>query len=141
MRTHQEEPRVRHRLDSPRNGVAVVEVAVTLPVLVMLVLASIEAANAVFLKQSLTIAAYESARTLSSNGGTEAKALARFNEVLSARGITTATYNVTPSITPQTDPGTQFTITTTAPASATSLTPQWHFAGTTLQATVTMTKL
>lgn len=124
-----------------RRGIAVVEVAVTLPVLVMLVLASIEASNAVFLKQSLTIAAYESARTLSSTGGTEAKAVARFNEVLSARGISSATYSITPAITPETEPGTQFTISVSAPADATSLIPQWHFAGTTLGASVTMTKL
>ena len=102
---------------------------------------AIEAANAVFLKQSLTIGAYESSRTLSSAGGTVAKAQARFDEVMSARGITSATFAVAPAIDSETPPGTQFTISVSAPSSATSLAPSWHFAGTTLSATVTMIKL
>ena len=46
-----------------RRGVAAAELAVCLPVIVMLVMATIEACSALFLKQSLTAAAYEGVRT------------------------------------------------------------------------------
>lgn len=45
-----------------RKGVAAVEFAVCLPVLVLLVFGSIEASSFIFLKQSLNVAAYEGIR-------------------------------------------------------------------------------
>ena len=44
-------------------GVAAAELAVCLPVIVLIVIATIEACSALFLKQSLTAAAYEGVRT------------------------------------------------------------------------------
>lgn len=46
-----------------RRGVAAVEIAVCLPVLMLLVFGSIEASSFIFLKQSLNVAAYEAVRT------------------------------------------------------------------------------
>jgi Flp pilus assembly protein TadG len=45
-----------------RRGVAAAEFAVCLPVLVLVVFASIEACSMIFLKESLTVAAYEGSR-------------------------------------------------------------------------------
>ncbi|MGB7329472.1 MAG: TadE/TadG family type IV pilus assembly protein [Rubripirellula sp.] len=53
----------RHRsAGQQRRGVAAVEFAVCLPVLVLLVFGSIEASSFIFLKQSLNVAAYEAIR-------------------------------------------------------------------------------
>ncbi|MEO2047664.1 MAG: TadE/TadG family type IV pilus assembly protein [Pirellulales bacterium] len=49
---------------STRQGVAAAELAVCLPVLVLLVLAMIESCTMIFLKQSLTVTAYEGVRTV-----------------------------------------------------------------------------
>ena len=51
------------RANVRRRGVAASELAVCLPVIVLLVLAMIEACTMIFLKQSLTVAAYEGVRT------------------------------------------------------------------------------
>ena len=55
-------PRTPTRGES-RSGVAAAEFAVCLPVIVLLVLAMIESCTMVFLKQSVSIAAYEGVRT------------------------------------------------------------------------------
>ena len=55
-----------------RKGTATVEFAVCLPVLVTIVLGSIEATNAIFLKQHLTAAAYEGARKATTPAETSA---------------------------------------------------------------------
>ncbi len=46
----------------PRDGVAATELAVCMPVIVLVVLATIESCAMIFLQQSLSIAAYEGAR-------------------------------------------------------------------------------
>ena len=45
-----------------RRGVAAVEFAVCLPVIILLVFGAIEASSFIFLKQSLNVAAYEGIR-------------------------------------------------------------------------------
>lgn len=70
-----------------RRGVAAVEFAVCLPVIILLVFGSIEASSFIFLKQSLNAAAYEGVREAirlgsDSNAGTE-----RATAILNARGV------------------------------------------------------
>jgi Flp pilus assembly protein TadG len=45
-----------------RSGAAVVELAIALPILFFIVLATVEVCNGIFLKQSLSVMAYEGAR-------------------------------------------------------------------------------
>lgn len=45
-----------------RSGAAVVELAIALPILFFIVLATVEICNGIFLKQSLSVMAYEGAR-------------------------------------------------------------------------------
>ena len=52
--------RSQHR--ATRRGVAAVELAVCLPVIILLVFGAIEASSFIFLKQSLNVAAYEGIR-------------------------------------------------------------------------------
>ncbi|MCA9165038.1 MAG: pilus assembly protein, partial [Planctomycetales bacterium] len=50
------------------SGVATLEMAVCLPMLVIITFCSIEAANFIYLKQSLTEAAYEAVRVATATG-------------------------------------------------------------------------
>ncbi|QDV11805.1 TadE-like protein [Rosistilla oblonga] len=73
---------------SQRTGAAVVEMAICLPVLIALTVATIDVCSVMFLKESLSIAAYEGARVGVARGGTNAQATARVKEILDERGIT-----------------------------------------------------
>ncbi|MEL7335801.1 MAG: TadE/TadG family type IV pilus assembly protein [Planctomycetota bacterium] len=76
-----------------RSGVAAVEFAVCLPVLILLVLGSIEAASFMFLKQGLNVAAYEGIRVAVRDSGTAAEARSVAENILNARGIRNANIN------------------------------------------------
>ncbi|WP_261340143.1 TadE/TadG family type IV pilus assembly protein [Rhodopirellula baltica] len=78
-------PGRRHR--RRRSGVATVEFAVCLPILILLVFGSIEASSMIFLKQSLNVAAYESTREAIRDGRSNADAAARAQAILDSRGI------------------------------------------------------
>lgn len=71
-----------------RAATATVEVAICLPVLMTLTLATIDLCSLFFLKETVSIAAYEGARRGINRGGTSAAATARVQEVLDERGIT-----------------------------------------------------
>lgn len=70
-----------------RRGVAAVEFAVCLPIIVLLVMGSIEASSFIFLKQSLSVAAYEGAREAIRTGSASQDADARARSILTARQV------------------------------------------------------
>ena len=72
---------------SDRRGVAAVEFAVCLPVIVLLVFGSIEASSFIFLKQSLNVAAYEGIREAVRSGSTSSDAIDRAENILSSREV------------------------------------------------------
>lgn len=78
-----------------RRGAAVVELAVCIPVLFVVLFASIEACNITFLKQQLVEAAYEGALIGSQDRTTESELKQRVETVLAARNIAGATVTVT----------------------------------------------
>ena len=80
-----------------RNGAAVVEFAVVLPVFVTLLLGTIETCNMIFLRQSLEIAAYESARAAIVPGSDDFDINLATTEILTARRIKNGTVTVTPA--------------------------------------------
>ena len=124
-----------------RNGIAAVETAVTLPLLLILVFGSIELANAVFLKQSLNMAAYEAAKVVTRPGDNNALAATRCQQVLDVRKITIFTLSVNPTVTPETPRGTQVTVTVTAPSSNLAYGPLRYMAGRSSSAVVRMVRL
>ncbi|MCA9194356.1 MAG: pilus assembly protein [Planctomycetales bacterium] len=71
-----------------RRAIATVECAICLPIIVLITVATIDLSSALFLKESLTVAAYEGARVGALNGGTNDEAIQRVQEVLTERGIT-----------------------------------------------------
>ena len=71
----------------PRRAAATTELALCLPIVISIAFATIEICSAIYLKESLTIAAYEGARVGKSAGGTNAIVKARVIAVLDERGI------------------------------------------------------
>lgn len=80
-------PRTKLACKRNRRGVAAVEFAVCLPVLVLLVFGSIEASSFIFLKQSLNVAAYEGIREAVRLDGDNASGDARAINILNSRGV------------------------------------------------------
>jgi len=71
-----------------RRGTATVEFAVCLPVLVALFIGVNETCSAIFLKQQVTVAAYEGARVGIQRQSTDELVEQRILEILDERGIT-----------------------------------------------------
>jgi hypothetical protein len=82
--------------NDPRRGVAVVELAIVLPVILIMVLGTIEVCQRVFLRQTATIVAYEGARLASRRSTTRSDVLIRCDELLSERRCVGGTVTVTP---------------------------------------------
>ncbi|MEQ9410409.1 MAG: TadE/TadG family type IV pilus assembly protein [Fuerstiella sp.] len=133
----------RRRKQSPaRRGSACIEAAVTLPLLLTLVFGSIEASNAIFMKQSLTIAAYESAKVLTKSGGTSSDGETRCREILASSNVPEFTFQTDPAIVDKTTArGQKVTVLVTIPAAAGSLGPLWIYRNKTLTRSVSMVRL
>lgn len=89
---------MRNRINCRRRGVAAAEFAVCLPVMIILVVGAIETSSMIFLKQSLTVAAYEGGRTSTVPGATTDDIRATCQDVLTDRHVNGATINVTPDV-------------------------------------------
>ncbi len=119
-------------------GVAAAELAVCLPIVVLLVLATIEACSALFLKQALTVAAYEGVRTAIEEGATSTDVQTACNQILADRKIQGAKVAIKPSDIAALNPGDYIGITVSAPCAANSLVPATFYRGRTLSATASM---
>ena len=75
------------RSESNRRGLAAVEFAVCLPIIVLLVMGSIEASSFIFLKQSISVAAYEGAREAIRSNSVTQDADAQARNILAARQV------------------------------------------------------
>jgi Flp pilus assembly protein TadG len=124
-----------------RRGTAATETAVVLPLLLTLVFGSMEMANAVFLRQSLNMAAYEAAKVVTRPGNNQALATTRAAEILTLREVTTYTLTFTPNVVTATARGTEVTVTITAPASNLSYGPVRIMSGQTMSTSVVMVRL
>lgn len=121
-----------------RRAVAATELAVCLPVIVLLVLGTIEACSMIFLKQTLSIAAYEGARTAIIPGKTKADVTAACMQVLAERKVTGGTVTVKPSDIPALNPGDYVDVTVSAPCNVNSVVPNKFYRGRTLSAKASM---
>lgn len=128
----------RRKRDRERRGAAAVELAVCLPVVLLLVLASIEACTLVFVQQSLETTAYETARFAVSPGSDSADALTRGNQVIGDRQLNGAQIVLNPSNMSATNRGELVEVTVTAPFDSNRLFPSFFFGNQVLTADVTM---
>jgi Flp pilus assembly protein TadG len=121
-----------------RRGVAAAELAVCLPIVVLLLIGSIEACSMIFLKQSLAVAAYEGARTAIVPGATSAEVTAACDQVLADRKITGGVVTVKPKNIDALTPGDFVDVTVSAPCSANSVVPNTFYRGRTLSSNASM---
>lgn len=123
-----------------RRGVAAVEFAVCLPLLVLLFISMTECCTMIFLKQSLTIASYEGMRK-ALQGGTSLEAVDRTcQNILENRNVKGYTISVSPDDWQDLRPGEYFTVTASAPTAPNGVLPIRLFRGMTLSGAATMMK-
>ena len=128
----------RFRSSRCRKGTATTELAVCLPVLVAVVFGSIEATNAIYLKQAATAAAYEGARIATSAGGTLQATTTRIEEVLAAHALTAENIDISPALAPSLSRGTPVFVSVSVPAAQTPVSVTGLFGSDSLGATISM---
>ena len=128
----------RKTIDKICQGAAAVEFAICLPVLVLIVLASIELTNFIYLKQSLTAAAYEGVREAVRRDGTDASTNTAIQQVLTARRIAGSVVRIRPGT--LISPGELLTVEVTAPSTANRIIIPRFVNGMSARATATMMK-
>lgn len=121
-----------------RRGLSTVELAVCLPVITLIVFASIEACSMVFLQQSLQTTAYETARFAVAPRSVSATALDRGDQILADRRVKSATIELDPVDMEATDEGTLVVARVSAPLDANRLLPRFFYGNQQLTAEVTM---
>lgn len=123
-----------------RSGVAAAEFAVCLPVIVLIVLATIEACTMVFLKQSLSIAAYEGAREALTQNATNSSVINVAQQVLTERRVTGGNVTLEPGNLTSVAPGEYMTVSVSAPAAGNNIIPIRFYRGRSLTGSATMMK-
>lgn len=123
---------------SKRRGVAAAELAVCLPVVVLLVIATIESCSALFLKQSLTAAAYQGVRAAIEKGATTASVQTACDQILADRRIKGTQVTLTPASISSLKPGQFIDVSVSAPCTPNSPVPTTFFRGRTLTAKASM---
>ena len=109
--------RARFKRASTPEGIATVELAVCLPVIVLLLFGSMQACDLIYLRHSITTAAYEGSLELSRHDATTASVQARIDQVLGFRGVTDGTAKLQPAgvSIAELNPGEPVTVTVNAP--------------------------
>lgn len=126
------------RLES--KGSVVVELAFCLPLVVVLILGSVEACSMIFLKQSLTIASYEGGRKALEPGATTAEVESAINQILTDRRIVNSTIRITPSNLSAVLSGDPIEVEVTATAAGNGVVPLRFYSGRSLTGATTMLK-
>ena len=122
---------------SDRRGTATAELAVCLPVFVVLVMGAIECTSMIFVDQSLHVVAFEGVRTAIKPESTVTDATNRCNQVIAERELVGADVQFTPNDFSAITRGTPITIRVTAPTSSNAIIPLKFFSGD-LEATAVM---
>lgn len=133
-------PRHKTRTRQRRQGAATIELAVCLPMLILLCFGSIQAASMMFLRQALVQSAYEGAKVAARDEGTNAGAIDAINAVAAGRNIQGLQITFTPSDITSVPDGDLIRVTVTAPSDPNSLFPIAPFQGVTLGAEAVMAK-
>jgi len=121
-----------------RRGVAATELAVCLPIVVLLVLGTIEACSMIFLKQSLSVAAYEGVRTAIVPGATKADVETACQQILADRNVTGGQVTIKPKNFDKLAPGEFVDVTVSAPCNNNSVVPNTFYRGRVLSASASM---
>ena len=93
-----------------RGGLASVELAMVLPVMLILIFGTIEVCQRIFLRQSAVIVAYEGARTAVRSTSSNSDVATRCQAMLTQRRVNGAVVTVTPVDLLKQPPGTQIRV-------------------------------
>ena len=139
MRTSRQQTLATSRRSS-RLAVVTVEFAIVLPVLIALVVGIVESCNLIYVKQSLTVSAYEGARAAIVKGMTQTDIEARSNQLLADRKIKNTAILISPNPPSAAAYGSYITVRVQATYGTNAIIPGWFFGGVTLQSSVKMMK-
>lgn len=131
------------RSKNNRRAVATVELVICLPIVLTITIATIDLCSAMFLKETLTIAAYEGARAGAPKGGTDAQVISRVQRLLDERGIAyepASVVSISGNSFDSADALEHVTVTVQVPAAGNLISATQFFRDATLQADVTMRK-
>ena len=131
--------RRRIKQDSSRRGAATIELAVCLPILVLVLFGTIETCNMIYTRQSLEIAAYEAVRTALIPGAVTENVTAQAELILNSRRVNAYNIQVDPSP-DAAEAGDPVSVTITASADANNFVRPWFFKGHTLTGDAQMMK-
>ena len=121
-----------------RQGVAAVEAALCLPVVLILMLGTLEICSGIFLRESLKIASFEGARAGVRRQSTPDQVRTTVTEVLQARGVQGAQIEIVPNSFDGLDALSPIAVTVTAPAEGNSAFNLNFLTGRTVNARTTM---
>jgi len=127
------------KLRPKREGAAVVEFAVCLPLIVLVVLGTIQAGSLLFLRQTLVQAAYEGAKVAIVTGDSD-QVDAVVDLVAASRNLSEVNVQFTPSDIASVPAGETITVTLTAPGDENSLIPFGVFRNLTIEANASMVR-
>lgn len=105
------------------------ELAVCMPVIVLIVFGTIEICSMIFLTQSLRICAFEGARVALVPGSGAGNVAGSCQNFLNSRNIKGTTISVTPRNFDRQPYGTILNVSVTAECAANSFLPPWFYAG------------
>ena len=117
-------------------GAAIIELAVCLPLLVTMTLATIEACAMIYLKQTLKVAAFEGARVGMITGSIALNVEAQSQLVLTDHGVVNSSISMTPNDPATLMDGDFFRVTVAAQCAPNSLIGGWFYSGKTFRESV-----
>ncbi len=123
-----------------RSGAAVVELAICLPLIVLLVFASLEGANMLFVRQAVVQSAYEAAKAAAKSNGSQNRGRTLAQQILTARNVTASAIEFTPTDVDNLPPGSRFSVRVAVPGDSRSITGIGPFNGLSIEAQATMQK-
>ena len=116
------------------------ECALCIPIVILLMFATLETCSGIFLKESLTVAAFEGARVGVRRRATAEDVIAQVEAVLEMREVVNATITVDPSSFANLDALDSITVSVTAPTAGNSLYIFDFLAGRDVGSSVTMVR-
>lgn len=123
-----------------RRGTATVELAICLPLIVLVAMGAIEGASLIFLKQNLTQSAYEGAKLAITRGATNAAVVQATQQVLVGRTLDRARVETRPRNIASARRGELITVRVVAPSDSNSLFPFGVFSTRNVVGTAVMAK-
>ena len=130
----------RARNTERQSGIAATELAVCLPVIVVLVFAAIESCTMIFVAQALHAAGYESARVAINHNATTSQVVQRAQQILDGHGLAGTSVRCVPTDVSTAKSGDLVTIVVTASCDSNRLSPALFFGGRDIEIRTTMAK-